>query len=52
MEHGIRWQEFDNEDQIVTKEKVFMTKMALKKFVEYSLEDKGNLYRILATFEK
>lgn len=42
---GVRWQEFDRNDRIVTKEKEFNSRDARDKFVS-TLEKKDNFYRI------
>lgn len=44
---GIRWQEFDRNDRIVTKEKEFNSRDARDKFVS-TLEKKDNFYRVSA----
>lgn len=44
---GIRWQEFDRNDRVVTKEKEFNSKDARDKFVS-TLEKKDNFYRVSA----
>ena len=44
---GIRWQEFDRNDRVVTKEKEFNSKDARDKYVS-TLEKKDNFYRVSA----
>lgn len=46
-EYGVRWQEFDRNDRIVTKEKVFRSNEALDKFIDKIVE-KDNFYQIVA----
>ncbi len=47
MEYSVRWQEFDRQDRVVTKEKHFATKAARDKFCD-KLQDKPNFWRFAA----
>lgn len=47
QEFGVRWSEFDRNDRIVKKEKVFTTKQALDKF-KIALEKKDNFNKFEA----
>lgn len=42
-EYGIRWQEFNRADQLVTKEKFFASQSALLRFMKKQ-EEKNNFY--------
>lgn len=44
-EYGIRWQEFNKRDEVVTKEKIFKTEKAREKFID-KLVEKDNFYQL------
>jgi len=44
-EYGIRWQEFNKRDEVITKEKIFKTEKAREKFVD-RLVEKDNFYQL------
>ena len=44
MKYGIKWQQFNKKDQIVTKEKFFETETARDNFAN-KIEKKDNFYR-------
>lgn len=44
---GLRWNEFNRQDRVVTKEKWFNTEKAREKYAE-KLEQKDNFYGIVA----
>ncbi|HNR58259.1 MAG TPA: hypothetical protein PKJ51_07365 [Methanothrix sp.] len=46
-EFGVRWQEWNRKDQLVTKERIFKTEKALDKFVK-GLEEKDNFHGFVA----
>jgi len=43
MEYGLRWQEFDKQERLVTKERLFKTEKQLQAFLK-KLEQKDNFY--------
>jgi len=46
-DYGLRWQEFDKNDRLITKDKFFKSDEARRKFAE-KLETKGNFNTIIA----
>ena len=48
---GVRWQEFDRNDRITTKEKFLKTAEAREKFIE-KLNDKNSFYQVIAFTEQ
>ena len=46
-EFGLRWQEFDRKDRLVSKEKFFETDKAREQFVD-RLQKKDNFHGIVA----
>jgi hypothetical protein len=43
---GLKWMEFNKNNQLVTKQKFFTTEMAMEKFI-IKLFEKGNFHSIL-----
>jgi fructose-1,6-bisphosphatase len=46
-EYGVRWSEFDRNDRIVKKEKIFKSEAAMQSFIK-KLEAKDNFNKIEA----